>query len=94
MKRIEKKILPGYFKAVAKELKTFEIRKDEEDYQVGDILVLKEWNGTNYTGRKCARRITYILRGEKRFGLMEGYCILALKPVNWTEQDDMHKEAN
>lgn len=89
MKRIEKKILPGYFKAVAKGIKTFEIRQDEEDYQVGDILVLREWNGTNYTGRKCARKITYILRGELRFGLMPRYCILALQPVNRTEEDRM-----
>ena len=58
-KKIEKKIMPGYYKAVAKRIKTFEIRKDDADYQVGDILVLREWDGEKYTGRKCSREITF-----------------------------------
>ena len=95
-KRIEKKILPGYFKAVASRIKTFEIRKDDDDYQVGDLLVLREWNGADYTGRWCTREITYVLRNAKRFGLMEGYCILAIQPVGWNERDaaDDEKEAD
>ena len=80
-KRIEKKILPGYYKAVYKGQKTFELRKDDADYQVGDILVLREWTGTQYTGHSCECEITYILRGEKRFGLMEGYCVMSIRPV-------------
>ena len=94
-KRIEKKILPGYYKAVVKRIKTFEIRKDDADYQVGDVLVLREWNGEEYTGRKCTREITYVLRNATRFGLMEGYCILSIQPIGWNDPvPDMQKEAD
>lgn len=84
-KRIEKKILPGYFKAVVTGRKTFELRKDDADYQVGDILVLHEYDGEKYTGRKCTRVITHILRQAERYGLMHGYCILSIQPVNWND---------
>lgn len=84
-KRIEKKILPGYFKAVRRREKTFELRKDDSDYEVGDVLVLREWDGTKYTGNQLRREITYILRGAERFGLMEGYCILSIQPVGWND---------
>ena len=85
MKRIEKKILPGYFEAVRKGTKTFELRYDDSDYQVGDILVLKEYDGEKYTGRRCTREITYILRDVLEFGLHVGWCILAIQPLGWRE---------
>ena len=42
MKEIRKKILPGYFEAVRTRDKNFELRKDEDDVQVGDRLCLRE----------------------------------------------------
>ena len=36
----KKKILPQYFEAVSGFRKTFELRKDEDDIQVGDYLDL------------------------------------------------------
>lgn len=44
-KIIEKRILPEYFKAVIHDEKRFEIRKDEDDLQKVDVLILKEWDG-------------------------------------------------
>lgn len=85
MKIIEKKILPGYYEEVRKQTKTFELRKDDADYQVGDTLVLCEWTGTAYTGRTLEREITYILRDCYEFGLAPGYCILAIQPVGWND---------
>ena len=38
MKGIRKKILPCYFEDVKARKKNFEIRKDEDDIQVGDII--------------------------------------------------------
>lgn len=77
MKYIEKKTLPMYFKEVAERRKNFEIRKDEDDAQVGDILLLKEWSEeTGYTGLKTSRIVTYVLRNVPEYGLMEGYCII------------------
>lgn len=77
MKQIEKKILPEYFKEVAAGNKRFELRKDEDDVQVGDVLLLKEWiEGKGYTGFSTSRVVTYVLRNVPEYGLMDGYCII------------------
>ena len=77
-KTIEKKILPEYFKEVKAGRKTFELRKDEDDVQVGDTLILREWDGENYTGRRAVRDVSYVLRDVPEYGLQKGYCIIAL----------------
>lgn len=77
MKQVEKKILPKYFKAVCTGEKTFELRKDEDDIQPGDMLLLKEWSEeTGYTGFRVSRAVTYVLRNVPEYGLMDGYCII------------------
>lgn len=53
----ELKILPQYFEAVQSGLKTFEIRKNDRDYKVGDTLVLKEYNNEAYTGREIRKDV-------------------------------------
>lgn len=77
-KTIEKKTLPEYFKAVDNGDKTFELRKDEDNVQVGDVLVLREYNGTEYTGKSLHKKVTYVLRNAERFGLLPGHCIIGL----------------
>lgn len=73
-----KKILPQYFEEVLKGNKDFELRKDEDDIQVGDRLVLNEFDGNNYTGQYIAKDVKYILRDCPQYGLMNGYCIIGL----------------
>lgn len=73
---VHKKILPEYFDLVKKGIKKFELRKDEDDIQVNDFLVLDEWNGKEYTGRYVAEQVVYVLRNAPQYGLMEGYCII------------------
>lgn len=82
MKTIEKKILPVYFVEAEAGRKMFELRKDDSDYEVGDVLILREWDGFSYTGREVRREITYILRDVPGYGIEEGYCILSLKEEN------------
>lgn len=86
MKKIEKKILPEYYEDVVKRRKTFELRKDEDDIQAGDTLVLKEWDGEKYTGNQVSRTVTYVLRNCTEYGLADGYCIIAMQPF-WREED-------
>lgn len=71
----EIKILPQYYEAVSKGNKRFELRKDDRNYQVGDIIKLREWDGKEYTGYEMITGIRYILRDCPEYGLMEGYCI-------------------
>lgn len=76
----ELKTLPKYFKAVKEGEKTFEVRKDDRDFQVEDYVNLKEWNG-EYTGDSMIRQITYILgrENDEKIYVAKGYVILGLK---------------
>ena len=75
----ELKILPKYYEAVLMGNKTFELRKDDRDYRVGDTVRLYEWNGVYLDSAPLERRISYILRDCPEYGLMEGYVILGLR---------------
>lgn len=76
MKVVKKKILPEYFKAVRAREKNFELRVDEDDIQVGDLVILEEWDRKVYTGSAVVKRVKYVLRNTPEFGLMKGYCII------------------
>lgn len=87
MKIISKKLQQPYFNDVSSGLKKFELRKDDCDYQVGDILILKEWNeAIGYTGDMIKMKISYKL--EEYTGLQSGYCILGLEPISEDDQDE------
>lgn len=81
MKKHELKMLPQYFQAVWDGIKTFELRKDDRDYQRGDILVLKEWDGAKYTGSALCVKVTYILQDAEKYGLKDGYIIMGIRRV-------------
>lgn len=73
----ELKILPEYFGPVVSRAKKFELRKDDRGFKVGDLVLLKEWDGSEYTGRQAGIFIiTYILRDCEEYGLKDGYCII------------------
>ena len=63
--------------------KLFEVRLDDRNFEVGDTLLLREWNEKTqeYTGRQITRTITYKLSGGQfgKFGIKEDYCVLSLK---------------
>lgn len=59
--RHELKTLPEYFEAVRIRIKPFEVRFNDRNFNVGDELVLKEWDGKEYTGRILYKKIIYIL---------------------------------
>lgn len=77
MQTVRKKILPEYFKAVWEREKNFEIRIDEDNIQVGDLLILNEWDDFyGFTGHFVRRYVKYVLRNVPEYGLMPGYCII------------------
>lgn len=72
----EIKIASVYYDDVAEGRKTFELRKNDRDYKIGDELVMKEYKDGEETGREINAMIDYIL--EDYTGLTEGYCILGI----------------
>lgn len=72
------KILPEYFNVVVSGDKTFEIRKNDRDFQVGDKLILKEYENDKYTGRIIKKEITYILDDNSGY-VLEGYVVMGIK---------------
>lgn len=63
------------FQAVESGLKTFELRKNEQGFREGDIIILEEVVEGVLTGRNFKfGQINYILDGGK-WGLEKGYCI-------------------
>lgn len=75
----ELKILPQWFKDVCSQKKTFEIRKNDRDFKIGDTLILKEWDGTDFTGREVKRTVSYIYHGDGNYGIAEGYVVMAIR---------------
>ena len=70
------KIYPEYFEAVKSGVKTFEIRKNDRAFRVGDYLLLKEYNKIEqYTGRMLVVRVTYITDFHQK----EGYVVMGIK---------------
>lgn len=87
------KILPEYFIEVVRGNKTFEVRKDDRPFNVGDELMLYEVNCGRYTGRNIKVIITYILRNPNY--CKEGYCILGFKqPVVYAHWIELPKALN
>ena len=83
-----------YFDAVANGIKTFEIRRNDRDYKVGDTLVMKEVNddgkrltyADNNLGMNLDYEIkvavTYILTHEDfPKGIPEGYIAMSIRVV-------------
>ena len=79
----ELKTLPQYYARVTDLQKTFEARKNDRDFQVGDILRLKEWypKENEFTGYFMEFKIEYILHGGQ-FGIENGYVVMSIKPFD------------
>lgn len=70
------KCYPEFFSAIRNGWKKFEIRKNDRDYQAGDLLVLQEYHPETkrYTGHLLLRSVMYLTDFEQK----PGYVVLAL----------------
>jgi ParB family chromosome partitioning protein len=86
MQTHELKSWPEYFAMVASGDKTFELRKNDRNFKVGDKLRLEEFRphvGT-YTGRTQTVVVTYMIDSKDTIGmdgLRDGYCVLGIRLV-------------
>lgn len=74
------KTLYPFFEAVWDGTKTFEVRKDDRRYSVGDWVVLQEiyQDSLAYSGKTIQAKVIYKLEGGQ-FGIEEGYCVLGIQ---------------
>lgn len=79
------KTLQPHFSDVWFGRKTFEIRVNDRNFQVGDILLLKEWDNLLgiYSGKGIEAKISHVFKGPA-FGLEAGYAILSFNPNELT----------
>jgi len=89
------KCIKPYFERVVQGVKTFEIRFNDRDFQVGDEIELVEIEevdeagvgkeGWVETGRSARLRIDYLLPSDVAFptptGIQKGYVVMAIKAL-------------
>lgn len=95
MKLHELKILHPYLIDITIGTKTFELRKNDRDYQEGDLIRFIDIGEDDTTTTKCwyepnidentLYRITYVLKNVEKYGLDKDYCILAIKKLEIKE---------
>lgn len=77
----ELKIRPQFFDKVISGEKTFEIRKNDRNFIVGDRIILKEYDKeTGFTGRNAVFEITYVMT-DTEF-VKKGFAVLVIKPYS------------
>ena len=70
------KIKSEHFSDVINKTKTAEIRYNDRNYQVGDILILNEIDSLgNFTGNNCVVIVTHVLNNNQY--LQTGYVMLS-----------------
>lgn len=70
-RRHKLKILPEYFEEVVSGKKTFEIRMNDRDFQVGEEALLEEWiPSAGYTGARALVKITYVTDYGQQIGFV------------------------
>ena len=75
----ELKTWPEPFSAMLRGDKPFEYRKNDRDFQVGDVLICREWSPTTeqYTGFSISVEVCYVL--QNAFGVPPEYAVLGLR---------------
>lgn len=91
MKLHELKIKHKYLIDVTLGKKTFELRKNDRDYQAGDLIrFIDLGDETLREHYSCCEvsidsetlyRITYVLKNVPEYGLDKDYCILGIKKL-------------
>jgi hypothetical protein len=92
------KTWPTFFESIFVGAKTFEVRKNDRAFSIGDTLVLEEYRPDTgeYTGESLVVTVSYLLPGGQ-FGIEEGYCVMGIRPMKVKQKlselfDALHTE--
>ncbi len=79
------------FQAIWDDLKSFEFRRNDRDFKVGDVLMLKEFipMHDSYTTRVIIADVKYILKDS--FSIPEGYAIMQLVIIKKVDDNNGSK---
>ena len=82
------KVLTRFFDDLAEQRKPFEVRYNDREYKMGDVLHLCEYDPEGgFSGWSCYREITYVLDPRKdpivRNAIRAGYVVLGLDEPEW-----------
>lgn len=85
---------PRFFRPIVQGERTHELRRNDRDFRVGDILFLREWDerAEQYTGATCQATITSLTSQEvpcavSDEGLRPDFCILSIRVLRTTGLD-------
>ncbi len=84
----ELKTWPEYYQKIITGEKRFEFRYNDRNFQVGDTLLLKEWDNTTkyYNGREVEVKVTYIFKPDPNAaelnGILDSYCIMSISLIH------------
>lgn len=70
----ELKIQPEFFQAIADRKKTFEVRRNDRNFKVNDVLILREFHDGAYTDRSLSAQIIYMTG----YFQLPGYVVLGI----------------
>lgn len=85
MRTHDLKTWPSYFEAIRRGDKRFEIRKNDRDFAIGDVLNLREYDpgkevtidDWRYTGRSLLCEVRHVIYGGQ-FGIEPGHCVMSI----------------
>jgi len=83
------KTFPVYLDAIGRGHKTFEVRRNDRGFSVGDTLDLREWHDARkaWGPRWLTCRVSYMLPGGQ-FGIEPGFVVMGIKlPANHTWEE-------
>lgn len=85
------KTVQPYFRDAWLGLKTFEVRRNDRNYQTGDYLVLQEYDAERamLTGEEITVEVKYLLRDEQF--CKEGFVVMGIDAFKFQAKSEVDK---
>lgn len=79
------KTWPIFYNACVSGAKTFDIRRNDRDYQIGDLLKFVEFDPVNKreTGNTAWFKVVYLISGaeHKHIGIHPDFVVMGIEPI-------------